>query len=356
MHLPHLQELDHLFELTALADSHPPTLRAVAGQYGVSHRYTDYRKLLEQPLDAVLILTPGSHAPLAIEAARAGKHLFVEKPLCYTLREAREIRQAVDAAGVQLMVGYMKRYDPGFRYGLERVRELDDIRYVEIHALHPMSEWYWLHYRLRRGSGFTPVGLPPGRDEDTGGQSSIGGPEADLIRDALDGRSEPELLPAYNVLVGSMIHGLNCLRGLFGRPKQVLHTEIWRQGTSIVSLLEFEPGFRCLYSWSFLPELRHYEEDIAVYGSRGRVKIRFPSPFLRNMPTPVIVEGMESEAAFEKTVTASYEEAFRLELVHFHEAVVENRRPLTDWADAAEDLEVIRAIVRAYRPGQGVPV
>lgn len=356
MHLPHLQELDHLFELAAMADVDPRVLEAVGRQYPGAERFQDHLQLLGQPLDALLVLTPGSHAPLAIQAARAGKHLFVEKPMCYTLDEAEQIRRAVEQAGVTLMVGYMKRYDPGYRYARELVGAMSDIRYVEARTLHPMSEWYWLHQRIRRGPGFEPVRLPRDRGEGSGGQSPVRDPEAELIRQALGGRSDPVLVQAFNVLVGSMVHDINCLRGLFGRPARAVSTEIWRQGTSITTVLEFRPEFRCLYTWTYLPELRRYEEDIAVYGSDRRVKIRFPSPFLRSEPTPVVVEGMEGEAAYEKTVTVSYEEAFRLELEHFHQAVTEGREPLTGWADAAEDLETIGAILRAYLEGRAAPL
>lgn len=356
MHLPHLVELDHLFELRALADVHEPTLQEMGRLYGVPRLFIRAGELLDEPLDAVLLLTPGSHAPLALEAAGRGLHIFVEKPLCYTLEEADEIRGAVEATGVTLMVGYMKRYDPGYRYGQQAVAQLDDVRLVEVHTLHPMSQWYWRHYRLRRGPGYAPVELPPDRGEDTGGQSSLAGGELELIHQALEGRREPELVAAYNVLVSSMVHDINALRGLFGRPRRVAHTEVWRGGTSMSTVLEFQPGLRAVYSWCYLPELRHYREDIGVYASGGRVTIRFPSPFLRSAPTEVIVEGMEGEAAFEKRVTASYHEAFRLELETFHRSVVQRQPPLTDWADAREDLEVIRAMVRAAGRGKGVQV
>src|SRR5207247_234525 len=65
-------------------------------------------------VDAVLVLTAGSHAEPAIAAARAGKHVFVEKPMCYTAREADEMIAAATASGVTLMVGYMKAYDPTY--------------------------------------------------------------------------------------------------------------------------------------------------------------------------------------------------------------------------------------------------
>ena len=91
MHLPHLVELDELYELGAVCDVSPGALAFVGDRYGVARRHRDWRDLLQEPLDAVLIATPGSHAPVALAALRAGKHVLTEKPMCYTLREADEL-------------------------------------------------------------------------------------------------------------------------------------------------------------------------------------------------------------------------------------------------------------------------
>src|SRR5579863_8693578 len=117
MHLPHLRELHELYEVVALADVNERTLNAVGDYYGIARRFADYRDLLETDADAVLILTSGNHAPMCLAAANAGKSIFCEKPLCYTLADADAIAGAVARNGVTLMVGYMKRYDPAYRYG-----------------------------------------------------------------------------------------------------------------------------------------------------------------------------------------------------------------------------------------------
>lgn len=81
MHLPFLAERPDMFSIKALADIDSRTLELVGRQYHVDHLYTDHRQLLDEDLDAVLILSGGSHALGVVDAARAGKHLFVEKPL-----------------------------------------------------------------------------------------------------------------------------------------------------------------------------------------------------------------------------------------------------------------------------------
>ena len=76
--------------------------------------FTDWREMLNEELDAVMILTSGSHAPIAIAAAEAGLHVFVEKPMCFSVDEGQAMVDATAKAGVKLMVGYPKRYDPAF--------------------------------------------------------------------------------------------------------------------------------------------------------------------------------------------------------------------------------------------------
>jgi predicted dehydrogenase len=73
--------------------------------------------LLARPdVDVVSICTPsGLHAAQAIAAARAGKHVLVEKPIALTLAEADAMIAACDAAGVRLGVALQRRTDPGFR-------------------------------------------------------------------------------------------------------------------------------------------------------------------------------------------------------------------------------------------------
>src|SRR6266700_6035704 len=70
MHLHYLTELADRFEIVAVADIAPGSARACADRYGIPAVFTDWQELLRHPLDAVLVLTSGSHAPIAVAAAR----------------------------------------------------------------------------------------------------------------------------------------------------------------------------------------------------------------------------------------------------------------------------------------------
>src|SRR5215467_12352797 len=127
MHLPYLRSLPDHYQIAAISDLSPGLLKAIGESYGVpeDRRFTDYRALLATDVDAVIVLSSGSHAPQILAAAAAGKHILVEKPLCFTLREADEIIAAVRKANVTLMVAYMKRYDPGYRYAQQLVKQMN---------------------------------------------------------------------------------------------------------------------------------------------------------------------------------------------------------------------------------------
>ena len=80
-----------------------------------------------------------------------------------------------------------------------------------------------------------------------------------------------------------------------------MNAALWAGGTSFSSTLAFAGGVHATYTWAMLPYLKHYQEEFAFYASDGRVQIRFPSPFLRNEPTPIEIEQMEEneEPVFE---------------------------------------------------------
>lgn len=82
--------------------------RAYAGEYAT----TDAQRVLSDPtIDAVYITTwHDSHADLCIRAARAGKHILVEKPLALSVEECRQIGRVVEATGIKLMVAFKMRY------------------------------------------------------------------------------------------------------------------------------------------------------------------------------------------------------------------------------------------------------
>jgi predicted dehydrogenase len=86
--------------------------------------YTDYRELLQnKDIDAVLISTPDhTHAMIGVAAAKAKKHIYMQKPASLTIKEGRVISDVVQKSGVKFQIGSQQRSTEQFRYAAELVR------------------------------------------------------------------------------------------------------------------------------------------------------------------------------------------------------------------------------------------
>jgi predicted dehydrogenase/threonine dehydrogenase-like Zn-dependent dehydrogenase len=109
--LPNLSRL-HSFNIRALCSASGLSAAAFSERFGASYVTTDYREVLADPdVDMVIIATRHDmHARIAIEAAKAGKHILLEKPVAMTMADLEAVKAAVTEAGVCFMVGYNRRY------------------------------------------------------------------------------------------------------------------------------------------------------------------------------------------------------------------------------------------------------
>lgn len=87
--------------------------------------YSNYQDLLKSPeVDAVVIASPDHwHALMAIEACRAGKDIYLEKPLTFTIKEGQELVKAVRSNGIVLGVGSMQRAGTNFQHAVRMVQK-----------------------------------------------------------------------------------------------------------------------------------------------------------------------------------------------------------------------------------------
>ncbi len=114
----------------------------------------DLRTVLDdRDVDAVFVATPDHwHAPAAILALDAGKHVYVEKPCCHNIREGRLMVEAVRRSGKTLQVGTQSRSTPTVQEGIQRVRE------GEIGDVLVAKAW---NSQLRRSIGHSQPSEPP---------------------------------------------------------------------------------------------------------------------------------------------------------------------------------------------------
>ena len=113
-------------EIVALCDIDSKTLDKMAAKFPDAKKYFDYRKMLEDlgdKIDAVTVSTPDhTHAPASVMAMRMGKHCFCQKPLTWSIEEARVMRELAAEKKLATQMGNQGTADDGFRRGVEVIR------------------------------------------------------------------------------------------------------------------------------------------------------------------------------------------------------------------------------------------
>jgi predicted dehydrogenase/threonine dehydrogenase-like Zn-dependent dehydrogenase len=239
-HLPNLKQLADRFEIRAIVSRTGTSALAVARQYDAVVAATDYREVLNDPeIDAVLICTRHAlHATQAAEALRAGKHVFLEKPMAIQREELADLAKTIrdlQAAGTcpAFMVGFNRRFSPFALQVKESVRD----------RVHPLL----IRYRMNAG----PV--PPGH--------WVNSPEG-------GGR-----------IIGEACHILDLFRYLTGVPaEEVRATGIRSRSPSdradenFVATLRYRDGSVCTLLYTALGSREFPKEEMEVYVD-GRVLV-----------------------------------------------------------------------------------
>jgi predicted dehydrogenase len=339
MHLHYLADMTGDFELAAVCDLDEGSAAACARRYGIPAALTEWRDLIELPLDAVLVLTSGSHAPIATAAAAAGRHIFVEKPMCFSAAEGRAMIAAAEQAGVVLMVGYPKRYDPAYLRLADEVSMLSEPRLLRVTTLESPFLPYVGHYRL-----------PPRSPLDEAVLSALRADSDERIAAALPDATDDQRRIYHGVLLDTLVHELNGVRGLLGEPTRLDYVDLAMDHvTAMLRCGELPVAVH----WIDLPGMASYEMEFAVFAPERRLRLTFPSPFLRNEPATLEIEdGIAGSARSRRsTETVGYESGFRRELQAFHDCIVTGSQPVTSGADGNRDIALCQALIECFRLG-----
>lgn len=336
MHLPYLHEMEE-FEIAAVCDVSAKLVDKVAGQYGVSGRFTDYRRMIASGgVDVVMVLT-FYHSDIVRAACAAGKHIFCEKPVAFSPKEAEEMLRAVEKAGVLFQIGYMKRYDEGYLLGLKYFKEMKkagDLRLIRVHdACFQNDLAIGSMYRLWK---FDDVPASAMRE---------GGRLMAMRTEEALGKVPANVASAYRLLLETGSHDVNVLRGAFGGPNHIVSTEIWPRGNWFTSVMDYGGEVRC--ELTVARTARNWgDESITAYGMTRTAGVHFPNPFHKNAPTTVEVISMDGAATSREVISASHSEAFHNELVHLADCVRRKKKPLTSLEDGLEDTRLMAAIIK----------
>jgi predicted dehydrogenase len=336
-HLPNLTELQNQFEITAVCDISAKAAEYAAKRFHVPKHVTDYRDLLAADVEALLLCQSDPKTEVAVAAFEAGKHLFIEKPMCFSLQEAEAIITAQKRSGKVGQVGYMKVYDPAYEMARREVDGMDNIRFVQVNHLHPDNSLHMRQFQIERFDDYPAAAL-----------ESLQAARQVARHEAI-GEVPAEVERAFHLLAGSMIHDLYGLRVMLGQPGRVVNTEIWQEGRAVTTTLAYPNGARCVATWVDLPDLWDFQETLEVYGDNKRVIVSYPTGFARGLLSTVTIQGIDADGVtYRKEPAIDWEAAFVRELRHFHDCIVNGASCRTPVESAREDIALIIDIVKRY--------
>jgi len=266
----------------------------------------DYDAVLNDPsIDAVILATPHSqHVEQVVRAARAGKHVFVEKPLALTVAGVHEAFDACEQRGVVLAVGQNRRFLPSVRYIRQMIQagELGRILSVEGNHSGPSG---WRH----SASGWRASA----EESPWGGMTGKGLHVTDLMLSFAGPIAEVEARSLRQVLTADM-------------------------DDTTLMLLRFASGAQ-----GYLATLTATADvwRLQVFGSEGWVE-------MRGHDTLIIAKNN----AGERTISFDPVDIERAELEEFASAVKSGRPFPVSRADAANNIGLLEAIGRSVRSGR----
>jgi predicted dehydrogenase len=338
IHLPILQALDDRFEIAAVCDVSPELLRLIGDEYRVDRRFADAMELIALPdLDAVFVLNSDEyHAECVIAAAQAGKHVLVEKPMCLTIADAEAIIRARDAAGVRVMVAYMRRFAPAFVAAVEEVSQLGKINYARIRDIIGQNRLIIEQSSVVHRFDDIPEALRQDRGERA----------ARMVAEAI-GEAPADIRGAYRFLLGLNSHDLSAMRELLGFPRSVVAARHWNGGRFITAILQYD-GY-CAVLETGVDEQRRFDAHLEVYGVTRSIRVQYDSPYIRHLPTTLVVHETKGEAYEERVTRPTFKDPYTLEIEYFHDVVTKGLQPKTTPEDFIEDLRLMGMIVEALR-------
>ncbi len=329
VHLPYFAASDRC-EITTLVDRRVELASELASQYGIGKVAGDHRVLRDDPeIDAVvMILREPLHAPVGIDLLRAGKHVFTEKPLSDRLPEARRLVDAARETGRLLMVGYMRRYDPG----IEKAREL----LAEVRASGELGRIVQVRIHTHGGGGSA---------HDFGSKEPVTTPE-----------EKPPVPTGPDDGLPAEVHRLSWSTNFFDThlsdmlihlldPVRELLVADMDPETRARMFIYDHGGYKTVHTGS-ASVVGTRDESMIVYFERGRLTIRPSANFRRDQHARVeLLRGAGPSPVIERPVVAG-PWCFRAQAEHFLRCAATGERPRCTGQDAIANAELLHAILR----------
>ncbi len=310
-------------QLVAVCDIVPERAGEFGTKYG-AEPYLDYREMLERAgLDVITIATPSDlHAEIGIVAARAGKHVLVEKPMAMTLASADALIEACSAAGVKLGVIHQNRFNKAIKLTRQAVEQG---RFGKL--THGQATVRWT------------------RDDNYYAQAPWRGTR----------------LQDGGVLMNQSIHNIDLLQWMFGPVESVFgYTATNLRKIEMedvgVAALKFKSGALGVIEASSTIYPKNIEETLNIFGESGSVIVggiavnriecwEFPGA---DSEKQEIISRQESDPP------SVYGFGHRELIADMIRAIWEDRLPAVPGEEGRKALEIILAIYKCQRTGQPV--
>ena len=335
VHLPNFAAIPEC-ELVALAELRPELGRKVQRRYGIPRLYRTHEDLIADPaVEAVAVSAAYAvQGEIAADALRAGKCVFMEKPMAVSLAQGEEILAAERAGGARLMVGYMKRYDAGNELVRRHVRrfretgELGRLQYARNHGF--LGDWTaGLDVPVDQTDEPLPP-LPPAR---------------------LPAWLPPDQAPAYLGFLQQYTHNVNLLRWLTdaGDDVRVKFVDLDPDGQHGLVVLDLA-GVRGLLEAGRVSSYR-WDEHTQLYFQHGWLHTWAPPLLLRNAPAEVELwrgrAGEEQQTA-RLIPQPAWSWAYRREAEHFVRCTLAGEPYASGAADTLTDVRLFEQIFRRH--------
>ncbi|MCE5257496.1 MAG: Gfo/Idh/MocA family oxidoreductase [Chloroflexi bacterium] len=319
-------------EVVAIAEIRPELRKAVAAKYGIPRTYADHNAMLAaEKVDAIVSAQPFTrHGTLIPELLQAGVPVMTEKPLAGSIEMGEKVVAAAKTAGTWQMLGYHKRSDPATIYAkaeikrLLETKELGALRYVRV--LMPAGDWV--------ANGFIDLV-----------RSNESYPE--LPGDPAPKDMSEALYKEYISFVNYYIHQVNLLRHLLGEPYKVTYAD----PSGVLLAVTSTSGIAGTIEMSPYTTTIDWHESALVAFEHGYIKIELPAPLASNRPGRVEIFRDPGQGETPQTIIPSlpWVHAMRQQAMNFVSAVKGEMAPMTDSAEALEDLKVAREYIRLLR-------
>lgn len=332
VHIPNLLSLPDV-DLVAIAEVRPELGRRVQERYHIPKRFLSHLELAQDP-DIQAVGLSGHYAvqgEIAIDLLRAGKDVFMEKPMAVSLEQADRILQAERESGHRVMVGYMKRYDRGnllVKAEVSRLREsgeLGKLRYVRNHCF--CGDWI---EGLDTPFEVTDEPYPPARS-------------------VLPSWMPASVYERYVLYLQQYTHNVNLIRWLLDADRMRVKTVDLDQqdGLSGVVLFDVE-GIRAIVESGQIA-YHAWEEHTTLYFERGWIRTEAPALLLRNVPAHVEVYRADGTYTRSEIFPANgWAWSYKEELKHFVSAVLSGTPFGSSAEDAHKDVQLMEEIYRLF--------